>query len=1172
MAVTPTDVGAKNAADFVRRAAPPGLTAAQARLYSHVTRLRAGQAGVRWEARDTDAVLTDAIGLIEAGQILRSDGQREWEHPFRRAAEVLEWLGELEGIDDQLPVRLLSAAAYQIAGYPAQARGLLARTVGATRDSALLRSLLQADFAGVEEGLRTVWSIVPDRGTVGSQFSLASSLAGRVFDEMMRVLGVFTAFMRWGDDGRLEAALRRMEGFSSLMAKTAPPAAWLLTQLTAEVLRRYTGMALRAHIETLLESVAPDGKLAFERYLRRAYLGGRALAWPSQVRGIAGLKAGKSFALCTPTGSGKTTIAELGILQSLFATGTEGAGSESALVLYITPTKALAAEVESRLSAVVRGLTSRELQVTGLYGGTDWGPSDAWLTSDAATVLICTQEKAEALLRFLGPLFVHRICLVVVDEAHAVQLSEQQRTFRDARPLRLESFLSRLLTYGRGDPRVIALSAVAGGIENTLAQWLTGDPEARAAIEPYRSTRQLVGKLICRDTGDTGTYQIEYDLLNGRRLEIAGREDKPHVPRPFDDLPTWIPDWAHVENSLRAPTLWAALQIAGGGERRQSVLVFVPERAPNLAKAFVDLLEQDWAGRKIPIVFQAPTAGDDARAWDRCLAACADFFGEESYEYRLLGHGIVLHHGKMPPSLGRLLVDVVDRRIVSIVLATSTLSEGVNLPFETVIFAAPTRMGKALDARAVANTIGRAGRPGFGTEGRALFLLPNQRTGKLWSRWNAYEKIVKTLQTDASANQAPASPLAQTLIPIHAHWRRVHPFGSDAEFLDWLEVTASADGGPSEVTDALEALDQMLIAVAVEEEQFRVVGGVELEDRLRRIWRSTYARYAAIRQEELETHFVRRGLAVPTRLYPEASQRKQIYITSLPPGDAALFLRVYPVVKSHLAGGFEYADWDSERRIAFIEDVLGALWEVPAFKPADGPGKGKNQVPWQATLRWWFRIPGSLRPRNPVDVSSWFEHVSSSYLYKAAWGIGNAIGLVTYEIHRGELQAPTHDEWPTTGLPWVTLWLKELLNWGTLDPAAAAVLNARKAPTRALAEQIAQGYYASVATLPANDRLRPSRVKTWIDALPKEAETARHSESFTTVPAVPIPTFPPEPVEWRVWPVAAGEEVQWCDVAGYPLAQSAVTDELANRGRDVDFWLEPHLGRVRGSVYLRGEL
>ncbi|MFP3759246.1 hypothetical protein SB751_35785, partial [Cupriavidus sp. SIMBA_020] len=76
------------------------------------------------------------------------------------------------------------------------------------------------------------------------------------------------------------------------------------------------------------------------------------------------------------------------------------------------------AEVEHRLSEDLQGIDARPVVVTGLYGGIDWGPTDAWVQSQDPVIVICTFEKADALIRYLGVLFLDRVRLVVIDEAH----------------------------------------------------------------------------------------------------------------------------------------------------------------------------------------------------------------------------------------------------------------------------------------------------------------------------------------------------------------------------------------------------------------------------------------------------------------------------------------------------------------------------------------------------------------------------------------------------------------------------------------------------------------------------------------------------------------------------------------------------------------------------------
>ena len=128
-------------------------------------------------------------------------------------------------------------------------------------------------------------------------------------------------------------------------------------------------------------------------FARRQYARGRGILWQSQKQGIERLLNNSSFALCTPTGSGKTLVANLAILKELLILREED--GLAPLALYVVPSRALAGEVEAKLSPEL----GREFLVTGLYGGSDWGITDAWLTSDMPTVLIATVEKADALMR-----------------------------------------------------------------------------------------------------------------------------------------------------------------------------------------------------------------------------------------------------------------------------------------------------------------------------------------------------------------------------------------------------------------------------------------------------------------------------------------------------------------------------------------------------------------------------------------------------------------------------------------------------------------------------------------------------------------------------------------------------------------------------------------------------
>lgn len=162
------------------------------------------------------------------------------------------------------------------------------------------------------------------------------------------------------------------------------------------------------------------------------------------------LDLGFSSVLCLPTGSGKTTLAEMGIDRAL---------ARGEKVAYLTPLKALAEEKIASWGG--RWPAHRVGIFTGDYEG-----SATPVPYRDADVLICTYERLDGVLRHwqrhLG--WLSRLGLVVVDEFHLIT--------DPGRGPRLEGAISRLK---RVNPfcRVMGLSATASN-HTELAAWLDG--------------------------------------------------------------------------------------------------------------------------------------------------------------------------------------------------------------------------------------------------------------------------------------------------------------------------------------------------------------------------------------------------------------------------------------------------------------------------------------------------------------------------------------------------------------------------------------------------------------------------------------------------------------------------------------------------------------------------
>ena len=553
--VQPSEETLNLAQKLKKELANSSLSQSFAKLYSQHTRLREGQLGLSgWQKDEETHRLNDAMRLIEVAFIERESNIENWPDGMRRAGELLEWLSHPQLNYNKLPLRLLAAAAYQLAGYPARSTGLLNEDKTDVIESKILHFLLKADFPDLFKQLTEYWATLLLSSTHNTELSgdeqevFSDSFQQLIVKETASSLGILCAFMRWGEEYRLEEALNKLTTVSKVMVYGKDTYSWLLAKLCAEVAYIYMKSSMRVVLQELYQNFNDRGKEAFEQYIRLNYQEHKSLLWNSQIRGIKCLTTGHSFALCTPTGSGKTTIAELAILQSIFINQQDSYDLFSKivsapLVIYMVPSRALATEVEVKLNRVFRRIREPTIQVTGLYGGIDWGPTDAWITTNEPTVLICTYEKAEALVRFLGTFFLSRVSLIVIDEAHSVQfngkVTELQKS--ENRSLRLESLGTRLFTY-LNQSRIIAMSAVAAGAENAIASWVTGEANTHATSVPYRSTRQLIGHLECLPDRK---FEIRYDLLDNANLQFKGsnQENSPFIPNPFPPYPPAPSDW-----------------------------------------------------------------------------------------------------------------------------------------------------------------------------------------------------------------------------------------------------------------------------------------------------------------------------------------------------------------------------------------------------------------------------------------------------------------------------------------------------------------------------------------------------------------------------------------------------------------------------------------------------
>ncbi|MEO2077886.1 MAG: DEAD/DEAH box helicase [Bacillus sp. (in: firmicutes)] len=611
--------------EFSSRKFPPAL----AKLYSHYTKINLHQEGLKsWSENNFNSLLNESIRFIYLGFELKESKKTGWDEFFRKAGETFEWLSHPRINILEYPLHLLAAASYQIAGYPALAYGLLGERNFTTYESEILRLFVKNDFINLLPKIKDYWNTNDIKsGNTDKEF-YEEDFNEYIVREIVSIIGIVINYLQGDTKERVQLAASKFYDLSKLLLHDSHSLNWILSKLYAEITTSFINSSLRFVLEDLRDKDNEDLNAALESYIKNRFIENKVLLWPSQLRGIKKLKKEKSFVICTPTGSGKTTIAELAIIKNIYSNVNSTIQADSVvddlaimeilapsepIILYLVPSRALATEAEWKISKVLKGISDTNIKVTGLYGGNDWGPTDAWINQDEKTVLICTYEKGEALLRFLGPLFLHRLSLVIIDEAHSVQFDNNIESLvsGDNRSLRLESLSNRLINFLHNNNRaVIGLSAVIGNNAKNLSNWITNN-QSEAEQTPYRSTRQLVGRLEFTKKGD---FSIRYDLLNGAIIRFSEQEEgenSPFIPKPFPSSPLGIKDLPKkytgkdkgFGKSSRPFLFWSAMQLAKEKqyEKQNTILISIMQHVNGYATDFLDVIDNLYGNDAIPV-------------------------------------------------------------------------------------------------------------------------------------------------------------------------------------------------------------------------------------------------------------------------------------------------------------------------------------------------------------------------------------------------------------------------------------------------------------------------------------------------------------------------------------------------------------------------------------------
>ncbi|MFN8680278.1 DEAD/DEAH box helicase [Paracoccus sp. P2] len=613
---------------------------------------------------------------------------------FERAANAFEAL--VRNGDPEAPERgfrrTIAAAAYHLAGYSAVAYSLFNETaedINTTAGETAIRHLILRDLDQLRGFVRD-WLGDETHG----DGQVAEALGGEDpdIDEVLstilntticRALAFFDFALETGEDEPVEAARDLLATAVSLADNAENVPLWWISNLCRHLIDDLWQHSLHRNLPT----EPPAGTEDEYPNLRRLFIGSlyarktsEVELWPSQREAARrSTDVTDDLVVALPTSAGKTRVAEIAALMTL---------SSARRVLIVTPLRALSAQTERSFR---RTFAPLGFSVSSLYGasGLSAGDEDALRSRE---IIIATPEKLDFALRS-DPSLIDDVGLIVLDEGHMIGPSERE--------IRYETLVQRLLRRAdSAERRIVCLSAIlpSGDELDDLTAWIRSDEPGEPVRSDWRPTRQRFGALTWR--GKDALLRL--DLDDGGPFLDKFVEEKPARGREKNPYPR--------KNSHL--TLFAAWEFAGQGKR---TLIFSTQAnwVESYGKQVVDLCKRGYLESLLED--EAPIA--------RALEVGKEWLGEDHPAVASLKVGVAIHHGRLPSPFLRELEILLSEGVLKVIVASPTLSQGLNLNAAVLLVPALYRAGEKIKGEEFANVAGRAGRAFVDVEGLIVHVM-----------------------------------------------------------------------------------------------------------------------------------------------------------------------------------------------------------------------------------------------------------------------------------------------------------------------------------------------------------------------------------------------------------------------------------------------------------------
>lgn len=377
----------------------------------------------------------------------------------------------------------------------------------------------------------------------------------------------------------------------------------------------------------------------------------------------------RNFLVSAPTGCGKTDIALISILRAI---------KQEGKIVVIVPMKALATEISFKLKNVF--VNNKSVKILEFTGDMETDANEL----NEAKILVATPEKFDVSTRKLNTNFI--ISLIIIDEIHILH---------DHRGSVIESIVCRMFRYMEIHQRPVRIIGLSATLPNyaDVAKFIKAhdvfyfDPSYRPVpLEMY-----LIG--VRKDENDNfeDVISVKDITENLEKLQVGVSIDlKDIFPKSNSNIIYKNEAKPKKERSIKTKTNEILVEkMTPFLEENQQVLVFVTSR----------------------------------KETERTM---------QYLENKFLSKRFGIHHAGLPRKLRLENEDRFRNKKIDVLVTTSTLAWGVNLPARCVIikgtrfYSQESGSFQNIGILDIVQIFGRAGRPQYDDIGHAYLITDNK--------------------------------------------------------------------------------------------------------------------------------------------------------------------------------------------------------------------------------------------------------------------------------------------------------------------------------------------------------------------------------------------------------------------------------------------------------------